>query len=110
MGTTAVIGAGQLKAPSLPLSNFGLANPVMVTGHFTFSDSYLQGGEVLNLSQALSSVSSVMLASKGTHEFTYDPATGKIAAFITTTGLQPIDTANLSLLGSIAFIAIGLPL
>lgn len=110
MGTTVVIGAGQLKAPSLPLSNFGLANPIVVMGHFTFSDSYLQDGEVLALGQALSSVGSVMLASKGTHEFTYDLATRKVAGFITTTGVQPIDTTDLSALGPIAFIAIGLPL
>lgn len=78
--------------------NFLHTQEVTVHGTFTFSTSYLAGGEAL--ATGLGTIRQVVIPSRGGYLFEYVPSTGKIKATKanTTTGLQeePADATNMS--------------
>lgn len=78
-------------------------------GTFTFSASYLAGGEAVAI--PLNEINLVLFPHQGAYTYEYVPATGKIKALRAnpTTGVfeEPVDTTDLSAAGAIPFVAFG---
>lgn len=103
MGVRSAVASGQ--GGQSPVRAFGSAPLTVYCGTFTFSNSYLQGGEAMSLSDLFRAVHGVLFESVGTYTFRY--VSGMVIAYGAAAGAQPADATNLSLLGPISFIAVG---
>lgn len=103
MGVRSNLASGQ--GGQSPVRAFGSAPLTVFNGTFTFSASYLQGGEAMSLTDLFRTVVGVIFETTGTYAFRY--VNGMVIAYGAAAGAQPADATNLSLLGPIAFLAIG---
>lgn len=72
----------------------------------TFSDSYLAGGEAFSLG-GVNTILALLVEGSGIYQFNYVASTGKVIAYIMSTGLEPADTTDLEALGAIKALLLG---
>lgn len=63
------------------VSGFGSTPLKLLTGSFTFSDSYATGGEAFDVTEYFSELKGVIVSPAGGRTFTYDATNKKILAY-----------------------------